>query len=138
VKKERPFQIIKFFSNICGRAFAFRFVNNHFLMKTLNHVISQLTPTGIPNNLADFSHWYLFRRLVEGVVDSRRILSLKDHEYGFVMFFGAAALSIVVFFGELLSFQVWLKLKQKLRISIGLADFLRVLRARMANYHDGW
>jgi hypothetical protein len=120
------------------KAFAFRFVNNHFLMKTLNHVISRLNPTGIPNYLADYGEWYLFRRLVEGVVDSRRILSLNDLEYGFVLFLGAAALSIVVFFGELLSVQVWLKLKRKLRILIGIADFLRVLRARMANYHDGW
>jgi hypothetical protein len=71
-------------------------------------------------------------------VDSPKILSLKDLEYGFVLFLVAAALSIVVFIGELLSVQVWLKIKRNLRILIGLADFLAVLGARMADYHDGW
>jgi hypothetical protein len=117
------------------KVFAFRFVKNHFLIKTLNHVISQLTPAGIPNYLADYGQWYLFRRLDEDVIeDSRRIFSLGDLEYGFVLFLGAATVSILVFIGELLSVQV----KRKLEMMIGLVDFLRVLRARMADYHDGW
>jgi hypothetical protein len=116
------------------KVFAIRFVKNYFLMKTLNHVISRLTPTGIPNYLADFGQWYLFKRLDVVIEDSRRILSLRDLEYGFVLFLGAALLSILVFIGELLSLLV----RRKLRILIELVDFLRVLRARMLNYHDSW
>jgi hypothetical protein len=57
---------------------------------------------------------------------------------GLFLFLVAALVSILVFIGELISVFVWLKIKRKLGILIGLVDFVRVLRARMADYHDGW
>jgi hypothetical protein len=111
---------------------------NHFLLGHLNHVISRFIPAGISKHLVDYGDWYLMRKLKEEILDTRRVLSLKDLDFGFVLFLGAAGVSVLVFFGELLSQQVWLKLRRKLKVLIGIWDFLRVLRERMKDYHDGW
>jgi hypothetical protein len=117
---------------------AFRMIKNHFMLGHLNHVISRFNSAGISKYLADFGAWYLSRNLADEVKDTRRILSLTDLEFGFVLFLAAAGVSLLVFFGELLWQQVWLKLRRKLKVLIGVFEFLRVLRARMRDYHDGW
>jgi hypothetical protein len=117
---------------------SFRMRKNHFMLGHLNHVISRFNSAGIAGYLADFGAWYLSRKLADEVKDPRRILSLTDLEFGFVLFLAAAGVSILVFFGELLWQQVWLKLSRKLKILIGVFEFLRVLRERMRGYHDGW
>jgi hypothetical protein len=111
---------------------------NHFIFDPLNHVISRFTPAGIPKYLADYGRWFYFRPLPEENTDTRRILSLIDLEFGFVLFLAAAGFSLLVFFGELLWQQIWLKMARKLKVLIGLVDFLRVLNERMQDYHDRW
>jgi hypothetical protein len=81
--------------------------------------------------LADIGLWFLFKNLEDEIKDPRKILSLSDLEFGFVLFLAAADVSILVFFGELLWQQLWLKLRRKLKILIGVFEFLRVLRERM-------
>jgi hypothetical protein len=85
---------------------------------------------------ADIGLWFLFKK--DEIKDPRKILRLSDLDFGFVLFLGAAGVSILVFFGELLWQQLWLKLRRKLKILIGVFEFLRVLRERMRDYHDGW
>jgi hypothetical protein len=111
---------------------------NHFILDPLNHVISRFTPAGIPKYLADYGRWFYHCPLPEEDTDTRRILSLDDLDFGFVLFLAAAGFSLLVFFGELLWQQIWLKIARKLKILIGLVDFLRVLNERMQDYHDGW
>jgi hypothetical protein len=111
---------------------------NHFILDPLNHVISRFTPAGIPKYLADYGRWYYHRPLPEKDTDTRRVLSLIDLEFGFVLFLAAAGFSLLVFFGELLWQQLWLKMARKLKILIGLVDFLRALNERMQDYHDRW
>jgi hypothetical protein len=111
---------------------------NHFLLGHFNQVINRFNPAGIPKHLADYGAWYMTGKLEEEIVDSRRVLSLKDLDFGFVLFLGAAGVSVLVFFGELLWQQVWLKLSRKLKVLIEVFEFLRALRERMRDYHDGW
>jgi hypothetical protein len=111
---------------------------NHFILDPLNHVISRFTPAGIPKYLADYGRWYYYRPLPEEDTDTRRVLSLDDLDFGFVLFLAAAGFSLLVFFGELLWQQLWLKMARKLKVLIGLVDFLRALNERMQDYHDRW
>jgi hypothetical protein len=115
----------------------FPVTRNHFIFISLNDVISRLTPAGIPKYQADYGRWYYHRPLPEENTDTRRILSLIELNFGFVFFLAAAGLSLLVFFCELL-WQIWLKMARKLKILIGLVDFLRVLNERMQDYHDRW
>jgi hypothetical protein len=117
---------------------AFCMEKNHFMLGHFNYIINRFKPAGIPKYFADIGLWFLFKNLENEIKDPRKILSLTDLEFGFVLFLAAAGVSILVFFGELLWQQLWLKLRRKLKILIGIWEMLRVLRERMRDYHDGW
>jgi hypothetical protein len=107
---------------------------NSMLFSQLNLAVSQLVPAGITQHLDKFGLWYLHRPYDNEVIDPRRILSMSDLEYGFVLWIPACFLAFVCFICELMS----LKVKLKFRVLIRLINFLRVLRARLRDYHDKW
>jgi hypothetical protein len=116
------------------RPVGFVMPRNSMLFSQLNLVVSQLVPAGITQYLEKFGLWYLYRPYDNEVVDPRRILSMSDLEYGFVLWLPACFLAFVSFICELMS----LKVKRKFRVLIRLINFLRVLRARLRDYHDKW
>jgi hypothetical protein len=113
---------------------AFNMIKNNFMVNHFDGIQMQLLETGFGKYHIEFAKWLNLKPHVEEKVDSRRIFALKDLEYGFVLWLAACFVSFLVFVYEINS----LRLRRKLRVLIGLIDFLRLLRARMADYHDSW
>jgi hypothetical protein len=107
--------------------------SNNMLMVQLNQLLSRLVSTGIVKHHVDYGYWYLYRPVEEIIEDPRRILSLTDLQYGFVLWLVACLVSFVCFICELL----WFGLK-KLPILFEVIEFLIMLRSRMHDYHDKW
>jgi hypothetical protein len=107
--------------------------SNNMLMVQLNQLVSRLVSTGIVKHHVDYGYWYMYRPVEDIIEDPRRILSLRDLEYGFVLWLFACLVSFVCFICELL----WIGLK-KLHSLFQVSQFLRVLRSRMHDYHDKW
>jgi hypothetical protein len=115
------------------KSISFALMSNHMMLLPLNHLMSGLITSGIAQRLFDYDIWYQYRPVEYEIEDPRRILSLTDLEYGFVLWLVACLVSFVCFVCELS-----LKVKSELKNLIAMIDFLRVLRARMNNYHDTW
>jgi hypothetical protein len=120
---------------VLTKPYALAMVKNCMLFGQLSYFIDRLLPTGIIQHLFDFGVWDFFRTHMESEQDPRRVLSLDDLEFGFVIFLAAIFVSFLVFFYEVI---LALRMRQWLRDFIGLVDFLRVLKARLENYHDRW
>jgi hypothetical protein len=113
---------------------SFSMPKNNFLVQHIDDMLNRFIETGIDKYHLNYGEWLDLKPFVEEIVDSRRILALSDLEYGFVLWLGCCFVSFLVFIYEINS----LRLRRKLKILIGLVDFLRLLRARMADYHDTW
>ncbi|KAG5671335.1 hypothetical protein PVAND_001538 [Polypedilum vanderplanki] len=107
---------------------------NNILQYSLNKLVDHLIPSGILNHLLKYGEWYVNRPIHVEPEDTRRILSMTDLEFGFVIFLGFMSLPIVVFICELHALYV----RRQLRKLIGLYEFVRVLRKRLKDYHDKW
>jgi hypothetical protein len=93
--------------------------------------MERIIPAGIPQHLWEYEDNYKKRLLnSEEVEDSRRILSLGDLEYGFVLWLIAISVSTTAFFVEFLG----PKLKRLARASVGLFYFMKLLRILLAHY----
>ncbi|KAG5676547.1 hypothetical protein PVAND_006372 [Polypedilum vanderplanki] len=77
------------------------FKKNFVLEKNLNFLIDRFLEVGITNHFIDYGTWYLHRPFEIKVEDSKRILSIKDLEYGFVIWIFACFVSIMVFLWEI-------------------------------------
>lgn len=118
IKKEKVFVMIK----------------NGMLVEHLTYIINKFLPTGILKFLDDLAKWYLHRKLELEPDDPRRVLSMTDLEFGFVIFVGFLSVAVVVFIWEIFSLGV----RRKFRKLFGLFEFLKVLKERMKDYHDRW
>ncbi|KAG5671293.1 hypothetical protein PVAND_001498 [Polypedilum vanderplanki] len=121
-------------NEIISKSYSFLIHKGHIFLNRINEIINQLIPSGILQHLADYGLWYFYRPYDVEIKDPRRILSVYDLEYGFVIFIGVLLLSIVVFICELFSLSV----RRQLKNLFGLYEFLRILKVKMKNYHDGW
>ncbi|KAG5676176.1 hypothetical protein PVAND_006025 [Polypedilum vanderplanki] len=108
--------------------------SNNILLDYLNYFLNRLIPAGIPQFLAKYGFWFLYRPADFEILDPRRILSMNDLEFGFVLWLIACFLSFYVFVCELYSLYV----RRQFRILLGLYEFLRVIRERLRDYHDRW
>jgi hypothetical protein len=108
-------------------------IRNNMLLTQLNDVISRLIPAGITKYLSDFGLWFILRPLDDEVLDPRRILSMTDLEFGFVLWLVACFICFLCFICEISP-----RFQNKFRMLIGLINFVTVIRARMAIYHDKW
>ncbi|KAG5679482.1 hypothetical protein PVAND_009047 [Polypedilum vanderplanki] len=109
-------------------------IERTFITQLIDDTINKLMPSGILQHENDYSMWYMHRPVDVEVKDPRRILSMFDLEFGFVIFLGFLGLSIVVFICELHA----LYLKRQLRNLLGLYEFIRVIREKLKDYHDRW
>ncbi|KAG5679491.1 hypothetical protein PVAND_009055 [Polypedilum vanderplanki] len=105
-----------------------------FISQPINDIINDLIPSGILQHENDYDLWYRIRPVDVEVKDPRRILSMTDLEFGFVIFLGFLSLSIVAFICEILSLSV----RRQLRKLLGLYEFIRIVRERLKDYHDRW
>ncbi|KAG5679487.1 hypothetical protein PVAND_009052 [Polypedilum vanderplanki] len=114
--------------------YTFLMYKRNIMTHPIIDIINELIPSGILQHETDYGMWYMHRPVDVEVKDPRRILSMSDLEFGFVIFLGAISLSIVVFICELHV----LYLKRQLRKFLGLFVFIRVIRERLKDYHDRW
>jgi hypothetical protein len=109
-------------------------LKNNVLVNHIDEILNRLIEAGLEKYHFNYYDWVTVSRFDNEPEDTRRIFSLNDLEYGFVLWLAACLGSFLVFIYEINS----LRLRRKLRVLIGLVDFLRLLRARMADYHDTW
>jgi hypothetical protein len=115
-------------------SFSFFMTKNNVLVNHVDEILNRLIEAGIEKYHSEYAKWIDIRPSKDEPEDTRRIFSLNDLEYGFVLWLAACLGSFLVFVYEINS----LRLRRKLRVLIGLVDFLRLMRARMADYHDTW
>jgi hypothetical protein len=96
-------------------------------VRHLDEVLQRLIPFGIPQYLWDLGSQAISYRYDDDVPDNRRILSLGDLEYGFVIWLVTFPIPIFVFICELLSFMA----ERVVRKFAGLIEFLMLLRAHI-------
>lgn len=84
---------------------------NNILGDLLSETVSRIVQSGILNHLREEGIWRMYKRLENIVEDNRRIFSLSDLEFGFVLWLASCGVSIVVFFIELSSLIIkrWVK-----------------------------
>jgi hypothetical protein len=111
---------------------------NSIFMSQLKNLMDHLIPAGIPEFIEKFEKWRLFRPVDVETEDPRKVLTLEMLDFGFYIWLGACCVSCVVFVCELLWWMVTRRLRKLLQGLIGLFNFLRVLKARVADYHDRW
>ncbi|KAG5685025.1 hypothetical protein PVAND_014228 [Polypedilum vanderplanki] len=107
---------------------------NNILLHSMNHFMDKLIPAGIACQLMDYASWHDYRLISEEIDDPRKILSMSDLEFGFILWIIACCFSFFVFIYELHA----LYLRRQFRILLGLFEFLRVVRERLKDYHDRW
>ncbi|KAG5674041.1 hypothetical protein PVAND_004031 [Polypedilum vanderplanki] len=107
---------------------------NNILQYQLNKLVDELIPSGILNHLVSYGEWYLNRPIDIKPEDTKRILSMSDLEFGFVIFLGTLSFPIFVFICEIHALYV----RRQLRKLLGLYEFVRVIRERLKDYHDKW
>jgi hypothetical protein len=103
----------------------------NLLVRHLDRVMSWLIPSGIPDYLFQYGSSDIYRRLDLEEPDSRRVLSLSDVEFGFVIWLATFPFPIAVFIYEVLS----VKVKEMMRDFAGFFQFFMLLKARMKEYH---
>ncbi|KAG5671269.1 hypothetical protein PVAND_001475 [Polypedilum vanderplanki] len=109
-------------------------MKNSILFVQMNQIMNKFIETGIAQHLLDYAVWFLWRPSDKKVEDPRKVLSMSDLEFGFVIFLGFLSLPVVVFICELLS----LKVRRQMRKLVGLYEFMRIIRERLKDYHDKW
>ncbi|KAG5668712.1 hypothetical protein PVAND_016640 [Polypedilum vanderplanki] len=107
---------------------------NHMLLLHMKKLFDDLLPTGIFEHLKQHGVWFFNRPTYKNPDDPRRILSMYDLEFGFMIISVALFVSIIVFICELHA----LYFKRQLKKCLGLYEFIRVLRERLKDYHDKW
>ncbi|KAG5670862.1 hypothetical protein PVAND_001095 [Polypedilum vanderplanki] len=107
---------------------------NNILLFYINDIISRLIPSGILHIQVKYGSWSLNRPVEAEPEDTKKILSISDLEFGFVIFLGFLSLATVVFVCELHALYV----RRQLSKLLGLYEFIRVIRERLKDYHDKW
>ncbi|KAG5670882.1 hypothetical protein PVAND_001114 [Polypedilum vanderplanki] len=116
------------------RTLSYKMFGNDVLSVHFNDMISKFIESGITRSLYDFELWYNYRPSDKEIKDTRRILSMSDLEFGFMIFAGFLLLAFAVFMCEINS----LLCRRHFRKFVGLYEFLRLIRARSRDYHDKW
>lgn len=70
---------------------------NNFIFKLLQNVTQQLIPAGIPQYLAKFFEWSIFKSHTEIIVKSPSVLTLSDLKFGFILWMYSCGVTILVF-----------------------------------------
>lgn len=119
---------------------AYGIAKNHPLIHHLNEIINQLIPTGITKHLIELGYWIYNRPVKVLVEDPRRILSLTDLEFGFVIWLASLSLPILCFLVEIsIGFYKKIrKLIEELKI-LATARIVEItLEILIENYRGRW
>jgi hypothetical protein len=108
--------------------------STYILVHSLDEVSARFIEAGLMTHLYNHGFWTHTRPVDEEVTDHRRVFSMSDLEFGFTLWLAACFVAFLLFLCEQLS----LKVRRKLKVMAGLFEFLRLVRARMSDYHDTW
>jgi hypothetical protein len=120
---------LDFYNNI---PYSISFYKNSIMHDLLHDVLEKTIPAGIPQYFYKYEQEDRYRisgHKNEEILESRRILSLNDLEYGFVLWAIACGISTTVFIIEYLGPKF-----MKVRDSVGIIYFMRLLRARLSQF----
>ncbi|KAG5676498.1 hypothetical protein PVAND_006329 [Polypedilum vanderplanki] len=109
------------------RKFSYSISQNNFLYENFDNFLTNLIPSGIPKYLVDYARWAMFKSLENVKNDHRRILSMFDLEFGFVIWLFACLISFLVFSYEVLN----IKFRKWLKEFIALIEILLFLRVKL-------
>jgi hypothetical protein len=104
---------------------------NSFIANLLYETVDKYLPSGIFQHLCEEGVWRIYKFRDKLVEEKRRILSMSDLEFGFVLWLGACGLATVVFIFELLG-----RFKHQLRQQVGFILFYRLLKIRLRNVYS--
>jgi len=82
----------------------------------MQDVISRLIPSGIPQHLLKYYEWSRFRENLSQNIKIPKVLKFEDLEFGFILWIGSCAFTIVAFACEI----VFSKLLYFLKVIIGI------------------
>lgn len=111
---------------------------NNFFVNNVNRIVSEMISSGILQQLHTYSMWYLHRPVDDEIVDPRKVLSLSDLEFWFVIWLPWCFVAILVFVFELWSKTLRRTFRNLANKVAELVNFVRVLQATMTRYHDRW
>ncbi|KAG5668282.1 hypothetical protein PVAND_016229 [Polypedilum vanderplanki] len=123
-----------------SKTYGYTVSNDKRFMNSFNDVIHWLIPAGIPQQLADYALWFLQRPCDVVISDPRRILTLTDLEFGFVIWLASLSLPITCFLIEI-SIAIYRKVKrliEELEVFVITRIVEITLEIFMSNYHGRW
>ncbi|KAG5668216.1 hypothetical protein PVAND_016164 [Polypedilum vanderplanki] len=86
--------------------YAYHATTNNILFVDFNEILKQLIPTGIAKHASDYGLWFLHRPISLDFIDPKRVLSMTDLEFGFVLWIFSLLLPITCFLCEILSVKI--------------------------------
>ncbi|KAG5670881.1 hypothetical protein PVAND_001113 [Polypedilum vanderplanki] len=116
------------------KTFSYIIQKNSIIGSQINEIIDRLIEAGIAKQVYEHGLWYNYRPVDDEIEDSRRILSMSDLEFGFVIFLGVLSVSIMVFICEV----SYIFLRKQFIEFLGLCEILRAIYVRLQNYNDRW
>lgn len=116
-----------------AKLLVFALLKNNMLFGHLNDIINRLHPMGITNHHIEYGQWIQNRPPPVEIEDPRRILSIYDLEFGFVIWLAACFGAFLVFLYEIRK-----SFLEMLKSFAAFLSFLRVLRIRLRHYNDLW
>lgn len=117
-----------------SNSFGLVMVRNAPIFNHVNRILDRLIPSGIAKHLIEYGSWHLSRPLPHEFIDPRKILSMSDLEFGFVIWLVACFASFLVFVYERCG--SWID--RKCRNLLVIIDFVKLLKWILADYHDRW
>lgn len=82
----------------------------------MQDVISRLIPSGIPQHLLKYYEWSRFRESLSKNTKIPKVLKMEDLEFGFILWIGSCAFTVVAFACEI----VLKKILHVLKVAIGI------------------
>ncbi|KAG5669171.1 hypothetical protein PVAND_017065 [Polypedilum vanderplanki] len=129
MRNEKLLKMVGYFTN-----------RNMLLQSKFDELLEKLFSTGITKHSLDYGKWLLYRPLDYEVEDSRRILSMTDLEFGFVIWLTSISLPIICFLIEI-SIGFYRKVKKTIE-ELEMFAITRiveiVLEKLIQNYHGRW
>ncbi|KAG5669173.1 hypothetical protein PVAND_017067 [Polypedilum vanderplanki] len=74
---------------------------NMLIQSQFDKLLEKLIPSGIAQHSVEYGKWFLFRPVDNEVEDSRKVLSMTDLEFGFVIWLVSISLPITCFLIEI-------------------------------------
>ncbi|KAG5669119.1 hypothetical protein PVAND_017015 [Polypedilum vanderplanki] len=112
--------------------------NKNMLMQSkFDELLEKLIPSGIIKHYSGYGKWFIYRPVDFEVKDPRRILSMTDLEFGFVIWLVSLSLPIICFLIEI-SIGFYIKIKTSIKMFITTRIVEIILDKLIQNLNGKW